>query len=377
VPGLVAQAAGPDAACASRPSDAGDSALLGAWIRGLQFADASQPGFGAVRVHHTPGAFDAAGTPYHDVVPYRASLGVAGLLRSAAGERLAIAERWIGWYLGHLEPDGSILDYWYRADGSGETTCLAGAGPAACHRQDSADSPAATLLGLAWSYHQAGGSAAFLRARQAALERVGGLLLGLQDADGLTWARDAYRVKFTMNNSEVAWGLGAMANLAQVVFRDRAAARRYADAARRARDGVRRDLFDAAAGLYRVARLEDGTHWPARLDEWYPGTVVVAWPHLHEVTAPDGPRAQTQMAALDASWDGLGRPDWTLSVVDPAGFLWPSIGHAALVSGDCARARAHLELVRAQRFPGLGYPFTVDDAGWLLRTLARFASAGP
>jgi hypothetical protein len=78
------------------------------------------------------------------------------------------------------------------------------------------------------------------------------------------------------------------------------------------------------------------------------------------------------MDAVNRSWDGNPNPSWTVDFADPDGFVWTSVGHAALLSGDCARARAHTSFVRAHKFPNLDWPWTVEDAGWLLRTLSRF-----
>lgn len=160
-----------------------------------------------------------------------------------------------------------------------------------------------------------------------------------------------------------------------VVFGDRAAARRYTAAAERVRDGIFRSLFDEGTGLYHVAKHVGGVD-EANLDVWYPGTVPIAWPHLFGVTAGDSDIAQAQMAALNESWDGSPNPDWTTNVVDPSGFLWPSIGYAALLTGDCDRARRHANFVKELKFPnehdpvGFAWPFTVGDGGWLLRTLS-------
>ena len=95
-----------------------DVEIVGNWIAGLQYDDASLPSFGAVleRPASEPGSL-------HRVDPHRANLAVVGLLQSPVPTRLQIAERWIGWYLNHLntesEPPGIIFDHWYRADGTG------------------------------------------------------------------------------------------------------------------------------------------------------------------------------------------------------------------------------------------------------------------
>ena len=79
------------------------------------------------------------------------------------------------------------------------------------------------------------------------------------------------------------------------------------------------------------------------------------------------------MAALNESWDGSPQADWTKTVVDPTGFVWPSIGHAALLTGDCERARRHTTFVKNEKFPDFPWPFDLSEGGWLLMTLGRRA----
>src|SRR5207302_6985611 len=119
----------------------------------------------------------------------------------------------------------------------------------------------------------------------------------------------------------------------------------------------------------------------ADLAEWYPGTVALLWPQLFGVIAPGSATAQAQRAALNASWNGSVRGDWTTSLVDPAGFPWLSIGCAAAAGGDCERARTQIETVlRLKLFttpagPSFRWPFAVDDAGWLLQTLVELGKS--
>ena len=77
------------------------------WIKGLQYTDPAYPSLGAIRVHHSPGYIAPNGDAYYRVVPYSASLAVAGLLRAPCPGRLSVAEQWIDWYLSHLEPSGT------------------------------------------------------------------------------------------------------------------------------------------------------------------------------------------------------------------------------------------------------------------------------
>ena len=255
-------------------------------------------------------------------------------------------------------------------DGSGETTCPDPALP--CDYDDASDSYAATLLEVAWTYYEEGGSAGFLTGpgKKAAFETVASVILALQQADGLTWAKDSYRVKYVMDNSETYRGLRCMEQLEELVFNDPAAAQLYGDAADAVQAGIEAGLFNGATGLYRVAKFENGAVQEANLNQWYPGTVAIVWPHLCGVIEGSSARARAQMDALNGSWDGTPNPDWTSHFLGPGGFPWPSIGQAAILAGDLYRGRKHTRFVLKQKLPAFGWPITVIDAGWLLRNLA-------
>jgi hypothetical protein len=374
-PEVLAQSSSPE--CRALPEDRPAMEATAEWIAGLQFAQAGLPSAGALPIHHTAGFVDATGVPYFDVVPYSANLAVAGLLKAPVAGRLEVAEAWIRWVLAHLTPAGTIRRHWYRADGTGETTCVLAGTPGLCDDEDAQDTTAGTFLGMVWAYVEAGGSRAFLVERRAGLEAVADLLLGLQQSDGLTRETARSPVKFLMNNAEAHWGLDAMRRLEETLFSDPAAALRYQAAAARLRQAVGGELFDRQRGLYHVAKGEHGAFQAADLDVWFPGTVAIVWPHLVGVTAGRSQRARAQMAALDAQWDGAPHPDWTTGAADPAGFRWPAVARAAQLAGACARARAHAARLTAEVLPAFEWPWTMEDAGWFLRTLAGFGEGGP
>jgi hypothetical protein len=357
--------------CKVERTDAEDIQYLADWVAGLQYDNPKLTSFGAITIHHTPGFVDAKGFAYFDVVPYTVNLAVVGLLETDVPGKLTLAQNWIRWYLTHLNKDGSISNTWYRADGSGEATCLVKGDHFLCDYADAADTTAATFLGMVWAYHEAGGDSKFLKEYRSSIEKVAGLVLSLQQKDGLTWASNGIRTKLLMNNSEVYWGLRAMADLEHSLF-DKKQASRYDGAARRVRHGINESLWNKKARLYRIAEFEDGGLMDADLDQWYVGTVTIVWPQLFDVTGDRSSRAKRQMEALNKSWDGSPNTNWTAAFADPSGFAWTSVGYAALLSGDCGRARAHANLVKAKKFPNLDWPWTVEDAGWLLRTLSGF-----
>jgi len=155
-----------------------------------------------------------------------------------------------------------------------------------------------------------------------------------------------------------------MAKLEKKVFRDKKAAHFYERAAKRVKKGIQKWLFNKGTRLYRIAKFENGSFQEADLNQWYPGTVAIAWPHLFGIINPHSGRARSQMSAINDNWD------WSVSFADPGGFPWTSIGYAALLTRDCERVLEHADLVKSLKFPDFDYPFTVGDAGWLLRTLS-------
>jgi hypothetical protein len=362
--------------CTPQPTDSEDIKTVSSWMISLQYRNPEHLSDGSIRVHHTPGHIAPNGDAYFHVIPYFSNMALLGLLNTPVANKLEITERGIRWYLNHLNKNGSppgvVYDHWYLADGTGETTCPPGLTPSLCNHDDASDSYAATLLGVTWAYYQAGGNAAFLQTagNKEIFEQIAQVILTLQQPDGLTWAKDSFRVKYLMDNSEVYWGLISMAELERVVFGDEINAQQYKAAAESVQRGINQSLFNPNTGLYRIAKFENNAVEEANLNVWYPGTVAIAWPHLFGVTGNRSEKALAQMAALNESWDGSPHPDWTETIVDPTGFVWPSIGQAALLTGDCDRAQRHATFVKNKKFPDFAWPFDVSEGGWLLMTLA-------
>lgn len=369
---------------------------VGAWIASLQFraaAGAAPASDGAIRVHHDPGAYVApfVGPSYFAVVPYYANEAVAGLLRSGHPARLEIAERWISWYLKHTltvdtgsHPRGAILDHWYLADGSAETVCpptyhLAPDPTPYCAHADADDATAGTFLATVGAYAATGGmrAARTLLPVKRDLETVADVMLALQDPeDGLMWALRLWPFKYLMDNSEVVEGLDAIATLEEG-WGDAAATARYRRAAARARAGIA-SLIDPTTGLYGYAKDVLGGITPANLAHFYPDSVALVWPLLRGVTPAGGSVAQAQIAALDDAWDGAPGADWTTRALGPIGEMYPAVGHAALRAGRGTRSAAHAGFVVGCAVEnGFPWPFTVGDAGWLLRTLSEITPAAP
>ncbi|HEX5322741.1 MAG TPA: hypothetical protein VFW40_03065, partial [Capsulimonadaceae bacterium] len=247
-----------------------DETTVVKWIGSLQYLNPTLPSFGAIQIDPGPGYRAPGGAAYYRVSPYDANLAALGLLSAHASSSQQIAERWIVWYLSHAGQHGAapgeIYDYWYLKDGGGETTSPQGIGPDRQNDIDAADSAAATFLRCVWADVQAGGRASLAETPdlKSRLEEIAGVVLSLQQPDGLTWAKRPYHVEYAMDNSEVFLGLRSMARLETALFKDRAASARYEGAAERVRLALLHTLYDPKNHLFAVARLESGKLQPAK-----------------------------------------------------------------------------------------------------------------
>jgi hypothetical protein len=365
------------------PSHAADQDVIADWIMGLQYTDPTLPSYGAFMLHDSPGYIDPNGNEYYRVVPYFNHTAVLGLLESDTAGKLDVAEAWISWYLDHMDMDapipGVVYDHWYLADGTGETTAPDGIDPAYVNYEDSSDAYAALFLQVASKYIEEGGSIDFLNTPgyKEKFQAIGDVMLALQDpADGLTWAKDGWPVKYLMCNVEVYSGFRSLQKLMDKVFDDEALAQTYELAGDAVKEGIKTEFYNEEDSLYKWAIYDDGFAENADLDLWYPGSAHLAWPILFEMENPNNKKSVYQMIALSESWDGDPNPDWTSSIVDEFGFMWPAIGYAALLAGDVDSAVAQTDFILSSKLPDFPWPYTIDDAGWLLRTLSALEDIG-
>ncbi|HEV2318309.1 MAG TPA: hypothetical protein VGV18_01060 [Verrucomicrobiae bacterium] len=359
-----------------------DEAALAQWIADRQFQNSALPGYGAIAQTEGPAAVGTDGQPYYDVSPYSADLAVLGLLKSRQPNAADVAAHWISWYFCHLNsrsaPDGVPYNHFYHPDGGSETTCVKPGDPFLCHYNDATDSAAATFFSVLWAAHQAGMSRALLNTpeRKQQIEKLAGLILKLQQSDGLCWAKSDYRVKYLEDNSEVYGGLCALVNLEREVFRDTTRVMLYQIAAEHVQNGILSDLYDPKSQLFYMAKFENNDRPAPNLNIWYPDTQAQLWPVLFGVIAPNESRARAAAAAINEHWNSRAGADWA-SDPEHVNQGWVEAGHAyaALLMGETNRVRTYLQAVKRYKFnsesgkPEFKGPFGIDDAGWLLRIL--------
>lgn len=357
--------------------------VLARWVMDQQYVIPDLPSYGALRMAPAPAVTATNGAAYFRVSPYFANLAVLGLLHAQAPGALETGNRWIGWYVAHLNPqsapDGVPFEHFYLADGTGETACPKPGDHALCRYNDATDSAAATFLSVVWAVEQSTGGhepPAVPHLKQQT-EAIAGVLLKLQRADGLCWAKADYHVKYLEDNCEVFAGLSDLAQLEREGFHDSTMADRYQHAADRVRAAILKELYDSQAKLFRIAKFEDGRTTPVDLNTWYPDAQAQFWPILFGVISPGDSRARAAVAKIDSHWNGGTKPDWAENPQQiNDGWIESGPAYGAWLAGETNRVRIYVKAVERWKFSQAGasvdfaQPFNITDAGWLLQIMA-------
>ncbi len=227
--------------------------------------------------------FEPVGPSPQLVQPYFANLDAITLVRHR--QDLDAVARYIEWYLARVgdgsdgRPAGLIDDYTVH-HGRSETPT---------GRADSADAYAATFLILVDEFEQATGRRDLLVRRRDRLEAVAGLLLSLQDPDGLVHALPDAPARYLMDNCEVYGGLVAWDGLSRRLGWERGPS--WRSAAERLRRAVLERLYDPVAHRFHWAET-NGTVHPSSWDRFYPDALAQLFPILYGIIDARGEMAR-------------------------------------------------------------------------------------
>ncbi len=143
----------------SQPFTRASIDTVAAYIKSLQFTDPTKPAFGALKKTRAIGQYGSG--KYFSIEPYFNHIGALGMLQSDNPAKCQLAKNWMNWWFNHLDSKGKTLNHYYKADGTGETTCPPGATGVNCNDIDAEDSDLALLWGLAYQYYLTSGDVAF------------------------------------------------------------------------------------------------------------------------------------------------------------------------------------------------------------------------
>jgi hypothetical protein len=232
------------------------------------------------------------------IIPYFANNAAMALLAAnhieMQPEDVARVRRWIDWYAAHMEPDGTMYDF------AGTTSSYT-----KTPQRDSTDSYAATFLQLVARYAKAQPSAA-AALRPATEKALAAIELTYDPADGLTWAKPDYKIKYLMDNLEVALALTEA-----VPYFESVGCPATATHARQILEQNQRGMatyWQTDLGYFAWAKGTSG-RYHVRLEKWYPDAVINLFAAAHVESVPP-----TLWDSLKAKFkaDASLTPDWWL-----------------------------------------------------------------
>jgi len=318
-----------------------------AWLTSQQLSD------GAIRYTST------------GIEPYFANLSAIGWLTDST--KIPQVEAWMQWYIGHINrPDynglyGTIYDY--NVSNGVETSSGS---------YDSADSYAATFLSLAealWNTGNPSAQAFIQNIGENDFNVIGNVIINLQQANGLVYAKPDYRIEYLMDNSEDYRGLSDFASLATQAWSDTATTTWYNEQASKIQSGIQNLLFIPSAGLYYPYV---GSTAP-NLGAWYPDSVAQLFPITNGVIASTSSQASVVYSKFNAAW-----PGWPqLSYNSQDSFPWCVAGYAGYLMGDATRSNTYILSIQSQYVnasPEFPWPFYPAEGGWFMRANAGMMS---
>jgi hypothetical protein len=289
------------------------------------------------------------------VWPYLANFAAMGLARAAAvGDHRAArtAWRWLGWYQAHEDARGYVFDYAETVSGLRSKGTM-----------DSTDAYAGTFLLATESVFQATGDRARLRSLRRGIRGAVRAIESTQAADGLTWAKPSWHVKYLMDQAETYAGLVAASNLADTLRMPKLAARART-AARRLRGGVAK-LWNPRVKAYDWAVHGDGARAATNWSVLYPDAMQQAWAVAFGLV--DGPRAHGLLDTLAHAQPQWSQPSATATIGSARARVgyWAAATWALRRDGRNPTARVQ-SIRKAALSANRAWPFTSGDAGQLM-----------
>ena len=288
-------------------------------------------------------------TDHTAVWPYLANFAAIGLARATSVTRdktyVRAARRWLRWYGSHESPRGFVTDY--EVTGGREVTT---------GDMDSSDAYAGTYLLAVWNVWRVDRNLPALRALRPTLRGAVRAIASTTDADGLTWAKPSWHVKYLLDESETYAGLRAAQHLF-VALNDRRSASRVAARARRIRSAAAA-LWNPSTASFDWAVHSDGVHQTTDWTNLYPDALEQLWPIAFGLSDPS--RTGELLAHFTSA-----HPAWD----DPSSATnyWPVAGWAFDAGGEASAASSGASEIRAAAMSASrAWPYTSGTAGQMI-----------
>lgn len=286
------------------------------------------------------------------VNPYFAHFAAMGLTR--AGQVTGNSAyydavwKWLDWYASHMDATGFVTDY---NVGAAPTYTLTSTGD-----YDSTDSYAGMFLVAIRRIWRVTRDFQRLRSLGPAMTKAVKAIKATQQADGQTWAKPTYHIKYLMDQGEAYAGLRAAVELGGLIGEP--ALQWDANASATAMYASVNTKWNFTLTAYDWVLFEDGAFANCNWATMYPDVSSQAWAVSFGLTS--GQRAIDIVAKL-----AIQQPLWDSPAT--AGY-WPQFGFAFARTGDMSRAlKAAANIRQYAKSVNWAWPFHSGALGDLIR----------
>ncbi len=311
------------------------------------------------------------GTPHYKISPYASNFAAVGLLDDPTLSNLVIVKNWMTWVFNHLNADGTIYDYYVSGLQGGTELPAIDSYPGdniSDPDYNAKDSYAATFFTLAKRYIEVVPTdISWLKGYTSQLRSIGSALYSVIDdsthmfgpdkADGLAIGKSDFKVKFTMDNSEVNEGLRSMVWLEQHVLGGDSSSF-YEKLLNNQYYGFE-NLWNPNASSYYMYEGGPTSNW----DTLWADGLAQLWPIMCGVVSPTSSRAVSLYNTFNIHY-----PTWQTGTTYSA-YPWSAVfSLVASKMNDTTRANSYLgfiqNLINVNLCPSEWY---VMEAGFALR----------
>ncbi len=324
--------------------------------------------------------------PSGKIVPYFSELAILGLLKTSPDQAKEAAERFIDWYISHLNDettdingvDGTVYDYYCFVDPADSDHIIevtirklneykyADNPSENPNDYDSTDSYAACFIRVLYEYYQNYGGD-FLADKKDAVGRIIGALRSTYvDSLGLTGAKPNYMVCYLMDNCEVYDGLVAASKLFDEVYGDKDFSKELFDLSETVKASIEKHLWSEEHQAYYPYVFANGAK-PEKPDltVFYPDATAQLFTISFGLIEPTSERAKKLYEDFNTNF-GTTQKGWQFLKTGDA-FPWASISGVAAKMQDYERLEIYIQMIRSKfKSSGYGYPFYNSEAGAML-----------
>jgi hypothetical protein len=292
------------------------------------------------------------------VWPYLSNFAAMGLARATTVTKNAAyvnaSWSWLRWYQAHMNSQGFVTDYVMQ---NGVLTSTGD--------MDSTDSYAGTFLLAARETYRANASVSRLSGVATGVANAVKAIEATQDADGLTWAKPAWHVKYLMDQAEAYAGLLAAVDIATALKNSALATRASADATRM-KNGVAA-LWNAGSAAYDWAKHDTGvtiaTDWSILYSDALQQAWAVAFGLVDSVRSP---ALLAKFNLMQANWHlPLANAIFSGGGTAQVGY-WPVAGFGFVAIKSPLASTAALDIRSGAMQANRAWPFTTGNAGQLI-----------